>query len=186
MLNDIARYGGDVSVLKALTSGDRLAVELKGINKRQYLVFHGLVLVMGEHTLKSSDLQSGMDRRRYRIHFEKRAQNPRILLEIVNGELIGEWVGELSGLANLLLRMSEEECVKILSKPHEVNSEEFRLEQLAEQNSIAGFLLAKCENSPCSVSYMGNALSNDGLYPLYLVYCDEQKIMALTLPPFVS
>lgn len=186
VLNDIARYGGEVSVLKSLTSGESLTAESKGLNERLSFAFDGLVLVTGEHTLKTSDYQSGIDRRRFQIHFEKRYEGPSRDLLTVGYEISGEWASELPGLVNLLLGVSDAEAIDILSNPAEVNSAEWKEEQLSEQNPIAGFLLDKYQEAPGSQEVIptGNALSPTGLYHDYVIYCAELAILPVSLTRF--
>lgn len=185
VLNDIARYGSEVSVLKSLSAGEQLTAELKGLDNRIPFVFQGLVLIMGEHTLKTSDYQSGIARRRYQIHFSKRVEGQARNLITLGPEITGEFAEELPGLVNLVLQMTEEECADVLSSPEDVNSEEFKAEQLAEQNPLAGFLMDKCEkNEGPELVKAGNGQSSEGLYHQYLVYCAEQVIQPVGVPRF--
>jgi putative DNA primase/helicase len=185
VLNDIARYGSEVSILKSLSAGEQLTAELKGVNKRVPFVFSGLVLITGEHTLKTSDYQSGIARRRYQIHFSRRVEGKARDLLGVGSVLTGEFANEIPGLVNLLLQMPDDECQEILDSPETVNSEEFRTEQLAEQNPVAGFLMSKCEpNDGPELVKAGNGQSSEGLYHQYLVYCAEQVIQPIGVPRF--
>jgi phage/plasmid-associated DNA primase len=187
LLQDIGKYGGEVNRLKALTGGDRLSAEVKHQKDQISFVFKGLILIAGEHTLKTSDYQSGMDRRRVQIHFSNRVEGPtRDLIEVFDGQVTGEFAPELPGLVNLVLGMSEQECIDLLTDRESLKDEdpEFHREQLADQNPIAGFAMEFYEPDPESEMQMGNNDSLKGIYSDYKAYCQQQAIEPVKLTRF--
>ncbi len=69
VITDSERYGGDVSVLKAITGQDPVRAEKKYDRRQCSIVAEGMVLIVANEPIQSSDYMSGFVRRRLTISF---------------------------------------------------------------------------------------------------------------------
>lgn len=187
LLQDVGKYNGELNRLKALTGGDTLSAEKKYQNDHIRLSFGGLVLVTGEHTLKSSDYQSGLNRRRFQIAFQNRVDQTATedLIEIEGREVKGILAEELPGIVNYVLEMSEAECLEILSNPQKLKEQDpgWYEEQLIEQNPLVGWVKDNCETDPEVFTPTGD-LKAPGLYQDYYDWAISKGLQPLGVQRF--
>jgi phage/plasmid-associated DNA primase len=115
LFQDMDRWGGSVSKLKALTGGDWIRIERKYQSENpEPFQFHGLVMITANEAIQSTDYTSGLARRRLTIPFDRpfdgshTAQRELIKFDS-EGNPQGEFAALLPGLVNWLLDMSTED-----------------------------------------------------------------------------
>jgi len=120
LFNDVERYGGSVSVLKAITGRDLIRNERKFQSGSQKpFKFNGLVMITANEPIQTTDPTSGLARRRLTIPFDKpftgSSAEQRILIDMDDrGNAFGEFAPLLPGLVNWVLDMSEAEMREYL------------------------------------------------------------------------
>lgn len=120
LFNDVERYGGSVSVLKAITGRDLIRKERKFQSGSQKpFKFNGLVIITANEPIQTTDPTSGLARRRLTIPFDKpftgNSAQQRTLIDMDdNGKPFGEFASLLPGLVNWVLDMTEEEMREYL------------------------------------------------------------------------
>jgi putative DNA primase/helicase len=78
-ITDSERYGGNVTVLKALTGSDTIRYEVKYQQQRQGFKPTCMVVVAANEVIQSADYTSGLQRRRLSIPFEVKPEIRRDL-----------------------------------------------------------------------------------------------------------
>ena len=120
LFNDVERYGGSVSVLKAITGRDLIRNERKfQAGSQKPFKFNGLVMITANEPIQTTDPTSGLARRRLTIPFDKpftgNSAEQRTLIDMDdNGRPFGEFAALIPGLVNWVLDMSEEEMREYL------------------------------------------------------------------------
>ena len=120
LFNDVERYGGSVSVLKAVTGRDLIRKERKFQSGSQKpFKFNGLVIITANEPIQTTDPTSGLARRRLTIPFDRpftgSSAEQRTLIDMDdNGRPFGEFAALLPGLVNWVLDLSEEEMREYL------------------------------------------------------------------------
>ena len=120
LFNDVERYGGSVSVLKAITGRDLIRNERKfQTGSQKPFKFNGLVMITANEPIQTTDPTSGLARRRLTIPFDKpftgNSAEQRTLIDMDdNGRPFGEFAALIPGLVNWVLDMSEEEMREYL------------------------------------------------------------------------
>ena len=120
LFNDVERYGGSVSVLKAVTGRDLIRKERKFQSGSQKpFKFNGLVIITANEPIQTTDPTSGLARRRLTIPFDRpftgNSAEQRILIDMDdNGRPFGDFANLLPGLVNWVLDMSEAEMREYL------------------------------------------------------------------------
>ena len=120
LFNDVERYGGSVSVLKAITGRDLIRNERKfqGGSLKPFK-FNGLVMITANEPIQTTDPTSGLARRRLTIPFDRpflgSAAQQRTLIDMDdNGAPFGDFADLLPGLVNWVLDMPELEMREYL------------------------------------------------------------------------
>ena len=72
VISDSSRYGGECSVLKAITGQDPVRLERKNKQQSNSFVFGGAVIIASNAPIQSTDYSSGLARRRLPIRFSKK------------------------------------------------------------------------------------------------------------------
>jgi putative DNA primase/helicase len=116
-ITDSGRHGGEVAVLKAITGGDPLRYEKKGIQAAEPFVFSGLVMIAANEAIQSSDYTSGLARRKVPVQFEHRASEKQKRRYRKQGGIIKVMQAQMSGLVNWLLSLDESEVVELINNP---------------------------------------------------------------------
>jgi len=120
LFNDVERYGGSVSVLKALTGRDLIRNERKFQSGSQKpFKFNGLVMITANEPIQTTDPTSGLARRRLTIPFDKpftgSSAEQRTLIDMDDrGRPFGDFSKLLPGLVNWVLDLSEAEMREYL------------------------------------------------------------------------
>jgi putative DNA primase/helicase len=148
LFNDVERYGGSVSVLKALTGRDLIRNERKfQAGSQKPFKFSGLVMITANEPIQTTDPTSGLARRRLTIPFNNvfsgsSAQQKTLIDMDDRGRPFGEFAHLLPGLVNWVLDMSEAEMREYLM---ETNSKvkffaKHHSEQILKSNQIMDWL----------------------------------------------
>lgn len=148
LFNDVERYGGSVSVLKALTGRDLIRNERKfQTGSQKPFKFNGLVMITANEPIQTTDPTSGLARRRLTIPFNNvfsgSSAEQKTLIDMDDrGRAFGEFAHLLPGLVNWVLDMSEAEMREYLM---ETNSKvkffaKHHREQILKSNQIMDWL----------------------------------------------
>jgi len=192
LFNDVERYGGSVSVLKAVTGRDLIRKERKfQAGSQKPFKFNGLVIITANEPIQTTDPTSGLARRRLTIPFDKpftgSSAEQRTLIDMDdNGRPFGEFASLLPGLVNWVLDMSEAEMREYLMET--TSKVEFfakhHREQILKSNQIMDWLEHCIVFDPDVSSAIGlakNAAAGSGkLYSnsdnwLYANYCEFSR-----------
>jgi putative DNA primase/helicase len=120
LFNDVERYGGSVSVLKALTGGDLIRNEQKfQTDAQKPFKFGGLVIITANEPIQTTDPTSGLARRRLTIPFNNpfkgTAAQQHVLIDMDGkGNAYGKFASLLPGLVNWVLDLSHVEMKELL------------------------------------------------------------------------
>jgi putative DNA primase/helicase len=71
-IEEADKYGGAVSVLKAMTGQDPLRLERKNQQQESSFIYEGQTLMMSNERLATTDYTSGIERRRMTVELTKR------------------------------------------------------------------------------------------------------------------
>ena len=125
LFNDVERYGGSVSVLKAITGRDLIRNERKfQAGSQKPFKFNGLVMITANEPIQTTDPTSGLARRRLTIPFDQpftgsSAEQKTLIDMDDHGRPFGEFASLLPGLVNWVLDMSEAEMREYLMETNE-------------------------------------------------------------------
>ena len=143
VLPDTKSYASDMEIFKNITGADPIPYERKYIQQGQGFKFFGMCLITANEPVRSSDITSGITRRRVVLPFDKRAaKNPEAILEVdEDGDPYGRLASEIPGIFNYCLQMSRERVTDILKSGGSNNDEvrEVQVGVMLETNSLAGW-----------------------------------------------
>jgi len=195
VISDSSRYGGEVSVLKAITGGDPVRHERKNQQQSGSFVYSGTVVIASNEAIQSSDYSSGLARRRTPIAFVKKITDEDRAKWRPYGGIEKAMQAELPGLLNWVLAMSDSEvndCLRSISG----NLSKSQREHMIETNKLAAWiddnLIVKESNNlyvGASTSAMKDQHAIDRecetkLYPNYLRWCAENGVQAISVQRF--
>lgn len=148
LFNDVERYGGSVSVLKALTGRDLIRNEQKyQSDKQKPFKFDGLVMITANEPIQTTDPTSGLARRRLTIPFNNpfkgSSREQRVLIDMDDkGNAFGEFAPMLPGLVNWVLDMSHEEMREYLMETAKTVPfyTQYNTEQTLKSNPVMDWL----------------------------------------------
>ena len=178
LITDSERYGGEVSVLKAITGGDPVRYERKNVQQCKSFIPTCMVIVAANEPVVSSDYTSGLERRRLTLPFTHQVKPGE------RRDLDKEFKPYLPGLLAWALAMPDEEVTGLLlDTSNTVRSlAASKAEFLIETNPMAEWLDACVVIDPTAKTYVGVAQrdkspSNDNIYLftnkwLYASYCE--------------
>jgi P4 family phage/plasmid primase-like protien len=184
VITDAERYGGEVTVLKALTGQDHVPWEEKNNRRLGSFVAEGMVIVAANQPIQSADYTSGLERRRLTIYFNTEPNEPRTLIEFKDGKPVGEFVEYLPGVVNWALSMSESDMLRMLdragqSAPSIIST---KAKIIIETNPVAAWANETLIHEPNATTYVGvrkvlefgrgYADAAIKLFPSYLSYVD--------------
>lgn len=135
VITDAEKYSGDVSILKAMTGCDDLRFEEKHKQGGGSFKFKGLVLIGANQAIGSSDLTSGLQRRRITVRFDNQiAPGDRRDME-------SEFQPYLSGVIAWALAMPDDRMKALLveTDTHVPAVAQFNLETLRQVNPLAAW-----------------------------------------------
>jgi putative DNA primase/helicase len=184
MVNEAGRYGGAINILKAITGGDHIPLERKHVQQSGSFVFEGLVLMASNDQVATTDVTSGLERRRLTVEFRRRAT----LAEKANWERRGGETAvlhrEIPGLINWLLVLSTDEIHRRIEEPPR-SVRASNLLGMAAGNSVADWLMESCVPAKDAWTQIGQKaelrhrdtglvyyeFADSRLYPHYLTWC---------------
>lgn len=178
LITDSERYGGEVSVLKAITGGDPVRYERKNVQQCKAFTPTCMVIVAANEPVISSDYTSGLERRRLTLPFTCQVKPEE------RRDLEKEFKPYLPGLLAWVLEMSDEEVTELLlNTSNTVRSlASVKAEFLIETNPMAEWLDACVALDPTAKTYVGvaqrdksSSSTNTYLFTdkwLYASYCE--------------
>jgi putative DNA primase/helicase len=194
LINDSSRYGGEVSVLKALTGGDPIRLEKKNVQQGGSFIFDGVVVIASNEAIQTADYTSGLIRRRMPVNFNRKVTDADKAKWASVGGLEVALHKELAGLLNWVLAMTEAEVKQAIGG---INGEmtQAQRDHLVETNKIAAWIddnliinLGASHNVGVSMKKksIDDALMarREKLYPNYENWCDENNVHPIGLQRF--
>ena len=141
LINDSERYGGEVSILKALTGGDFLPFEIKRKQSQGGFYPKALAIMAANEPIQSGDYTSGLKRRRISLKFTNQIPNnqQRNLINIDGRGVTGDWVNYLPGLLNWVLGANEKTIFNYLKRTDEFcpSLKRHQVDSLLDSNPLA-------------------------------------------------
>jgi phage/plasmid-associated DNA primase len=205
LINDSERYGGSAQTFKALTGGDSLRYEEKLKAVGEPFVYTGMVMVVANEPIQTTDNTSGLARRRLTIEFNRKlydkSSEARDMIKIDQGRITGYWKDYLPGLVNWVLAMSEQEMRQYLLDTNEMvpSLRKVRNNILLNSNNLIEFLQSECVVVENHVSCVGKKIPNTDkekperyynssshLYPSYCEYCESTGSKAVGQKRFIN
>lgn len=178
LITDSQRYGGEVSQLKAITGGDQLRNEKKHTDAGEPFRFKGLVAIAANEPIQSSDYTSGLARRRVPVRFDYKVSDKEKDRYRGAGGIISAMRGQLPGLLNWLIAISEADAIDLIRNP----GKELRRQQAQASvatNPVLHWLDECCitcsgdtsdEEDPIGTA---DDLSGEHLYANYIKFCES-------------
>jgi phage/plasmid-associated DNA primase len=178
LITDSERYGGEVSVLKAITGGDPIRYERKNVQQCKAFMPTCMVIVAANEPVISSDYTSGLERRRLTLPFTHQVKPEE------RRDLQKEFKPYLPGLLAWVLAMPDEQVNELLlNTANTVRSlASSKAEALIETNPMAEWLDACIVTDSTAKTYVGVAQrdkstgsTNTYLFTdkwLYASYCE--------------
>ncbi len=159
LISDSSRYGGEVSVLKALTGGDPVRLEKKNQQQSGSFVFDGVVVVASNEAIQTADYTSGLIRRRMPVTFNRKVTDADKAKWANVGGIEAALRAELPGLLNWVVGMTEAEAKQVVGG---INGEMTQAQRhhLIETNKLAAWLDDCCVVMESSVLYVGASIKN--------------------------
>lgn len=196
VINDAAKYGGSLEVLKALTGEDALRLERKNRQQSGSFTFKGIVMMTSNEDLVTSDLTSGLDRRVATISFTHRITEEQKAEWVKKGGEHAVLHHELPGLVNWLLKLGTNQ-IRTLIKSPPAAATSANYQAMLANNPVARWLVEHCTPSPGTHTLLGEKKefrSQSGtvefvdagiaLYPNYLEWCHKEHIHTLAKQRF--
>jgi putative DNA primase/helicase len=182
-IEEADKYGGAVSVLKAMTGQDPLRLERKNQQQEGSFIYEGQTLMMSNERLATTDYTSGIERRRMTVEFSRRiTKEERAEWSTRGGE---ETIlhAEAAGIINWALRLSREEVTAVFkTMPERVRLA--NLDAALFNNPLMEWMLDTLRPEPGAVVQVGDKkefrgnqgeilfeYANERLYPNYLTWC---------------
>ncbi len=142
-IGEAGRYGGEIATLKKLTGGDALPLERKHVQQAGTFRFAGLVLIVSNEDIVTTDSTSGLERRRVTVRFP----------HVVSAADQADWTArggedailhpEIPGLIRWLLALPVAEITERLTAlPGRVITD--NLLGMAAGNSVAAWMMEAC------------------------------------------
>jgi putative DNA primase/helicase len=195
LINDSSRYGGEVSVLKALTGGDPIRLEKKNVQQGGSFIFDGVVVIASNEPIQTADYTSGLIRRRMPVNFNRKVTDADKLKWASVGGLEVALHNELAGLLNWVLAMTDAEVRLAIGG---INGEMTRAqrEHLVETNKIAAWIDENLIINPMVSHLVGVSMKKksdynevsmarrEKLYPNYEAWCDDGNVNPIGLQRF--
>jgi putative DNA primase/helicase len=195
VINDSPNFNSEVSVLKAITGGDTVRFEKKGIQAGQGFVFTGVVAIVANEPIQTKDYTSGMIRRRMPVTFNNQVTDADKAKWKHHGGIEYAMKQELSGFLNWALDMPDDEVRLVIGG---INGEMTAIQRqhLIQTNALARWVDECCIASVDSVVGVGRSMAkerdsdikadavNEKLYSNYEYWCEGQNIHPLAMNKF--
>ena len=196
LISDSSRYGGEVSVLKALTGGDPVRLEKKNVQQSGSFVYDGVVVIASNEAIQTADYTSGLIRRRMPVNFNRKVTDADKIKWAEVGGVEVAMHKELTGLLNWVMAMSAEEVKSVIGGINGQMTQTQR-EHLVETNKIAAWLDDNIVINSASVTYVGNSIKGkeygeislarrEKLYANYESWCSEGAVHPVALQRFTN
>lgn len=204
LINDSERYGGSAQNFKALTGGDSVRYEEKLKPIGEPFVYTGMVMVVANEPIQTTDNTSGLSRRRLTIEFNRplyeKNSEAKDMIKIENGYISGLWKDYLSGLVNWVLEMDEQTMRQYLLDTNEMVPALRRVRNniLLNSNNLIEWLQSEIVATD-AVTAVGKKVpngdkerneryfnSNYHLYPSYCEYCEATGSKAVGQKRFIN
>jgi len=197
VISDSSRYGGEVSVLKAITGGDPVRHERKNQQQSGSFVFDGVVVIASNEAIQSTDYSSGLARRRLPVIFNRKVTDEDKAKWRQLGGIEKAMKAELSGLLNWVLAMTSEELNAVIGGING-NLTHAQREHFCETNKIAAWLNDNIVIEETNIIHVGvsTAKITDSfdrgqeckakLYPNYELWCVENGVNPIAVQRFSS
>jgi len=142
-IGEAGRYGGEISVLNKLSGGDELPLERKHVQQGGSFHFDGLVLIVSNEDVVTTDATSGLERRRVTVRFPRAVSSTDQADWLARGGEEAVLHQEMPGLIAWLLAMPVTEIhERLTALPSRVVSA--NLLGMAAGNSVAAWLMENC------------------------------------------
>jgi putative DNA primase/helicase len=201
LITDSDRYGGTVETLRAITGGDRVPYEEKFLQPDEGFQPGCKVIISCNEPIQAQDYIA-LERRRITVPFDNKisVEKQRVLIEEVNGEIVGEFANYLPGLLNWVLTTSQEAAEKYLKKTEQMVSgyKRIALQAIVNSNPIADWadqhlifkegarlqvgVAQRSKDSNSSNSYLN---ISSWMYASYAEFCATTGTHLLSLKRFV-
>lgn len=197
VISDSSRYGGEVSVLKAITGGDPIRHERKNQQQSGSFLYKGVVVIASNEAIQSTDYSSGLARRRMPITFVRKVTDEDKAKWRSMGGIEKAMQAELPGLLNWVLAMTEDELHATLSSING-NLSMAQRQHFVETNKLAAWMDDNLITQEASILYIGasSAALKDSheidreastkLYPNYMRWCAENGVQTLAVQRFTN
>jgi putative DNA primase/helicase len=197
IISDSSRYGGEVSVLKALTGGDPVRLEKKNKQQTGSFVFDGVVVVASNEAIQTADYTSGLIRRRMPVNFNRKVSDEDKAKWVAVGGVEAAMRKELPGLLNWVLAMTDDEVKRVIGGINGQMTQAQR-EHLIDTNKLAAWMDDNIILKADAVSYVGCSMKKkadhdeiskaryEKLYPNYELWCDENAVHPVALQRFTA
>ena len=161
VISDSERYGGNITVLKAITGGDDLRAEQKYRQLSEGFTPQCMVIIAANEPIQSADYTSGLERRRLTIPFlnEVQADKRRDLISFQGDKPQGELAPYLPGLLEWVLTMPAARVTELIRDTNRSvpSLHRARLESLCDNNPLADWLDNNLIHQVDSKTYIGIA-----------------------------
>jgi len=197
LISDSSRYGGEVSVLKALTGGDPVRLEKKNVQQSGSFVFDGVVVIASNEAIQTADYTSGLGRRRMPVNFNSKVTDEDKQKWAEIGGIEAALHSELAGLLNWATSMPDAEVKRVIGGINGQMTQTQR-DHLVETNKIAAWLDDNIVIDANAVIYVGcsmkkktnageiNQARRDRLYANYESWCDDNAVHPVSLNRFTA
>jgi putative DNA primase/helicase len=197
LISDSSRYGGEVSVLKALTGGDPVRLEKKNVQQSGSFVFDGVVVIASNEAIQTADYTSGLGRRRMPVNFNSKVTDADKQKWSAVGGIEAAMHNELAGLLNWATSMQDAEVKRVIGGINGQMTQTQR-DHLVETNKIAAWLDDNIVIDPSAIIYVGcsmkkktdtgeiNQARRDRLYANYESWCDDNAVHPVSLNRFTA
>ncbi len=195
VISDSSRYGGEVSVLKAITGGDPVRHERKNQQQSGSFVFDGVVVIASNEAIQSTDYTSGLARRRLPVMFNRKVTDEDKAKWRQLGGIEKAMKAELPGLLNWVLAMADEDLNAVIGGING-NLTKAQKEHFCETNKIAAWLNDNIVIEETHVIHIGVSTTKlkdsfdigqeckTKLYPNYELWCAENGVNPIAVQRF--
>jgi len=194
-IEEADRFGGSVSVLKALTGQDPLRLERKNQQQQGSFIYDGQVLMVSNERFTSTDNSSGIERRRITVEFTHRISPEERAEWNARGGEAEILYAEIPGIINWALDLTDSDVDKIFkSMPDRIRIA--NLSAARTNNPLLDWMLHTTVPDPETSIQIGVSekvvadgevsfkFSESRLFPSYLTWCLQQGREAMSLQRF--
>lgn len=190
IINDSARYTGDVSLLKSLVGGDVIRIEEKGKNIQDPVHINALVIVAANEPLQFNDVTSGIYRRKIYLQLDRKPAVIENLIDTSKNPATGEFIPELENLFQYLVDYNTEEALSNIRNSNQCEILGKLLRQnIKATNPLAAFIIDKTVQSKKKedqVYIVNNESEPFTLYNSYIVYCKQYRYSPLSYSRYLT